>query len=548
MLRRPSTARLFTRYHRCVSSSQQFQSQQRRSQQVTLAAAVAGGVGLAAYLVLKKQPTSHAASKPIAREFSLQDVAEHNSLDKGVWVTYGENVYDVTSFVESHPGGMDKIMLAAGRDLQVFWSLYAIHQSDEVREILDEYKIGVLDAKSLAAKNKTRERAADDPYAKDPERNPLLTINTEKPFNAETPVALLTDSFITPNELFFVRNHLPVPNVEPKKYVLEVTAPGREPLKLSLQDLKEKFTKHTVVATLQCAGNRRRQMTDVKSVKGLSWGAAAISNAEWSGARLRDVLQYAGLDTSSTGDGRSVKHIQFEGLDQGVDGKAYGASIPVRTAMDQYGDVLLAYEMNGQELPRDHGYPVRAVIPGVVGARNVKWLSRVIASHEESHSHWQRNDYKGFSPGVDWDTVDFTKSPAIQDLPVQSAICVPSSGTKISSDDETLSVKGYAWSGGGRGVVRVDVSIDGGKTWCVANLVTADDGKQDQESRQRWAWALWDVDVAIPEELRGSGQQLDVICKAVDESYNNQPESVEPIWNLRGVLNNSWHHSKVFVR
>jgi len=97
---------------------------------------------------------------------------------------------------------------------------------------------------------------------------------------------------------------------------------------------------------------------------------------------------------------------------------------------------------------RDHGFPVRVVVPGVVGARNVKWLNRIVISDQESQSHWQQNDYKGFSPNVDWNNVDYSKSPAIQNMPVTSAICSPEKGTELKKG-EKVEIKGYAWSGGG---------------------------------------------------------------------------------------------------
>ena len=519
-------------------------SQRLRPFAFAAAAATVGAVAVTFQLTRSKPARAETLSKGSkkVKTYSASEVSAHNSLKNGVWVTYGDDVYDVTEFVESHPGGMDKILLAAGSALEPFWSLYAVHDSDEVREILSEYRIGRLDDASIAAKKAQASTDSNDPYAKDPARHPLLHPNTRKPFNAEPPPALLADEFLTPNELFFVRNHLPVPTVDPETYFLEVVAPGREAVRFTLNDLKTKFPKHKVVATLQCAGNRRSEMTAVKPVKGLSWGTAAISNAEWAGARLTDVLAHCGI----TANEAAVEHMQFEGLDRGVEGKPYGASVPFRTAMDPHREVVLAYEMNGVELPADHGYPIRVVIPGTVGARNVKWLSRIVASHEESHSHWQRNDYKGFSPSVDWDTVDFTKAPAIQDLPITSAICLPRPDSVIPAGEESITVSGYAWSGGGRGIVRVDVSLDGGRTWQVAEIKERP-SEHAQRDGQEWAWSLWEAQVDIPTELQASGKRLEVVCKAVDTSYNNQPDSVGPIWNLRGVLNNSWHRVTVTV-
>lgn len=247
-------------------------------------------------------------------------------------------------------------------------------------------------------------------------------------------------------------------------------------------------------------------------------------------------IRYAGLDDSSV-QKTAAQHIQFEGADHDITGSSYGASISVNSALSSEKDVLVAYEMNGVPIPRDHGFPVRLVAPGVVGARNVKWLKKIISSKEESLSHWQQNDYKGFSPSVDWDTVDFKSAPAIQELPVTSAICEPAEGAVISADEGEISLKGYAWSGGGRGIVRVDVSLDDGKTWHVAKL------EGEDKLERAWAWKLWQATLPLPE----GKNSLQICVKAVDSSYNSQPESVAPIWNLRGVLSNAWHRVNVKV-
>ncbi|XP_062843222.1 sulfite oxidase, mitochondrial isoform X2 [Trichomycterus rosablanca] len=488
----------------------------------------------------KAEQASASVTEPLSLPiYSQEEVTKHRSLENGVWVTYNGNVYDITEFVAVHPGGA-KILLAAGGALEPFWALYAVHKQDHVLEILGEYQVGVLRAEDRV------KAAADpaDPYSTDPPRHPALSVNSQKPFNAEPPPALLTDSYITPSALFFKRNHLPVPLVDPKTYRLIIEGLPGGPASLTLDDLKSRFPKHTVTATLQCAGNRRAEMNKVKRVKGLNWGISAISNAKWSGARLTDVLHHYGFgpDVAST-----ARHVRFEGLDSDVTGTAYGASIPLNKAVGEDGDVLLAYEMNGEDLPRDHGFPVRVVVPGVVGARNVKWLGRIVVSSEESQSHWQQNDYKGFSPGTDWDTVDFKSAPAIQELPIQSAITNLADGSSVDRDTEDLTVRGYAWSGGGREVVRVDVSLDGGKTWHVAELQNCEKGEEPAPTPspgRSWAWKLWEITVPLPE----GEEELEVVCKAVDSGYNTQPDSIPPIWNLRGVLSNAWHRVKVKVK
>lgn len=204
--------------------------------------------------------------------------------------------------------------------------------------------------------------------------------------------------------------------------------------------------------------------------------------------------------------------------------------------MNERGDVLLAYKMNGNELSRDHGYPIRVIVPGVVGARNVKWLGKIEVSAQESDSHWQQNDYKGFSPSTDWNNVDFSKSPAIQNMPVTSAICSPKNGEAAQVDkDGLLTVKGYAWSGGGNRIVRVDVTADGGKTWQCADLV-----QDAAPSGRHFGWTLWTT--KIP--LKGSSE-IEICSKAVDSNYNVQPETFENTWNLRGVLSHAYSRIKV---
>lgn len=465
--------------------------------------------------------------------YSREEISKHKSKDAGIWVTYQHNVYDITEFVDGHPGGPSKIMLAAGGALEPFWDMYAIHKKAEVLEILQEYRIGEVKIEDRFEP----EVKKDGPFAQEPTRHPALIANSKQPFNAETPPELAIDSFITPNELFFVRNHLPVPLIDEKDFNLEVKVEGKAGIMLTLKDLKTKFKPRKVTAALQCAGNRRSQMNDFKAVRGLNWTSNAISNAEWEGVLLRDVLQHAGIDVSDP-DG-DIRHIQFEGLDVDPTKAPYAASIPATKAFDPHGDVLLAYSMNGKPLPRDHGYPLRVVAPGIVGARNVKWLAKIVASEDESPGHWQQNDYKGFSPNIDWDNVDFKSAPSIQELPVVSGICTPKNGSIVYESDEMIAVQGYAYSGGGRGIVRVDVSSDYGKTWHTATLK-----QSDQQLNRMWSWTQWTAEIPIPENHNGS---VEVCCKAVDSSYNAQPENVGPIWNLRGVLNNSWHRVSVSV-
>lgn len=482
----------------------------------------------------------HAAGhvRPGLPNYSLEEVKKHKDKGSKIWVTYGDGVYDITDFVDQHPGGGDKIMLAAGGSLEPFWAVFAAHNTDEVRMMLEDLRIGNIDPADRAKKQAENQKA-EGPYANDPKRTPILKVNTNEPFNAETPTILLDNEFLTPNKLFFVRNHLPVPVVDANKFVLEVHMANTEPIRLTLEDLKTKFKHYTVTATIQCAGNRRIELAKIKPVKGISWTGGAMGNATWTGVRLRDVLLHAGV--KEVGEEYDViKHVHLEGLDNNpLTGDRYGASIPIEKAMDIRGDCLLAFEMNGMEIPRDHGYPLRAIIPGTVGARNVKWLTRVAASEREYDGFWQQRDYKGFSPSIDWDNVDFCTAPAIQELPVQSLICSPQEGSSVDAKNNEVHLSGIAWSGGGRGIVRVDVSADGGKTWHIANLGS---GKEQMLGRA-WAWTLWDATIPLP-----SSEDTELVCKAVDTSYNVQPNTSAPIWNLRGCLSTAWHRVHVRIQ
>ncbi|XP_067144946.1 sulfite oxidase-like, partial [Centruroides vittatus] len=458
-------------------------------------------------------------------KYSAKEIAKHNTKEKNIWVSYKAGVYDITEFVDQHPGG-DKILLASGGPIEPFWELYGVHKQDEILELLETFRIGNLSQED-------RKELSNDVYANEPTRHPALKVCSNKPFNAETPLELLTEKFITPSSLFYVRNHLPVPQVNLNDYRLEIYLTNGTRKTFTIEHLKSKFPKHTITATIQCAGNRRSELNKVKEVKGLSWEAGAIGTATWSGVKLVDLLNYVGVDFND----EKIQHVHFEGLDKDHTSNVnYAVSVPAHKVLNAKSDVLLAYEMNGQPLLPDHGFPLRVVVPGVVGARNVKWLGKIILSSEESSSHWQQNDYKSFSPSVDWNNVDFSQAPAVQETPVMSVICDPLNNSTVEINDNVLKVKGYAYSGGGRKIIRVDVSIDKGKTWQVATLTN-----DNSSLYYSWAWALWEIDLPIEENT----DSIEIICKAVDSSYNVQPETFQSIWNLRGLMGTAWHRVNV---
>jgi len=311
---------------------------------------------------------------------------------------------------------------------------------------------------------------------------------------------------------------------------------GVKPIALDIKDLKHRFLKKEVTVTIQCGGNRRSEFNETSrgNTSGIGWGFGAMSTATFGGTLLRDVLLYSGLLRPESAEQLGVRHVQFISAD------GLQASIPVEKALDVYGDVLLAYEMNGEPLPKEHGGPLRVVVPGHVGVRNVKWVQQIVTSPEEAEGPWQRGiAYKGFAPGVTtFEGIDIEGIQSIQEQPVTSAIVCPQRGSVVEPG-QPFDVTGFAWSGGGRGIVRVDVSADGGKSWKTATLKEG----SEQHSRRAWAWTFWEVELFAPTEA----QEFEICCKATDSSYNSQPESPEPIWNIRGLNNNSWHRVHISV-
>jgi DMSO/TMAO reductase YedYZ molybdopterin-dependent catalytic subunit len=284
-------------------------------------------------------------------------------------------VYDLTPFYQGHPGGAPRLLMAAGQDLEPYWEVYRQHLRGHVVDWMEKYRIGSLTAEETKAASTSFKFG--DAYEDEPVRDPNLLPCTQKPFNGEPRIDLLTRDYITPNELFYVRNHLPVPNLTAEEYRLIVKGKGLKKHKFTLDDLKTKFKKHEVITTLQCAGNRREDLHNDKMREFLAphWVVGAISTAKWGGPKLRDVLKECGLDVDAMALGEleipGLNYVQFEAYDHDETGVHFGGSVPIEKAVDGLGDAILAYEMNGVPLPRDHGYPVRVILPGHAGCRYV---------------------------------------------------------------------------------------------------------------------------------------------------------------------------------
>jgi sulfite oxidase len=359
------------------------------------------------------------------------------------------------------------------------------------------------------------------------DKHPDFVVRQEHPFNAGPPPRLLSQSYITPTNLFFVRSHGDVPHIDVGLYRLEVNGRVLKPLSLSLNEIKHNFERVNVSATLQCAGNRREELMALESIPNeLGWGVDAISHAVWAGIRLRDVLAEAGVE----GDPDSHLHVEFGGLDQ-VERHhkhfRYGASIPLGKALSP--EVILAYEMNDEPLTTVHGFPLRSIVPGYIGARSVKWLDQITVQNEPSQNYFQSHAYRLFAPHMRPETVEWDEGVMLGEMNVTSVICSHDENEWIPSG--VVTVQGYSMAGG-REIARVDVSCDGGRTWVQAELFN---------DTSCWAWTLWKANF----ELKLGKYQL--VVRAMDTSANTQPQDISQVWNFKGYMNNAWHRVNIEV-
>ncbi|HEY0793715.1 MAG TPA: sulfite oxidase [Chthoniobacterales bacterium] len=304
-----------------------------------------------------------------------------------------------------------------------------------------------------------------------------LIIRQKNPDNLEMPFDRV-DSFLTPAELFYIRSHFPIPKLELTAYRLRVDGAVRHPFSLSYQELRD-LPSETRVATLECAGNSRVFL--VPQAEGAQWELGAVGNAEWTGVPLRALLERAGLAEGAC-------EVVLEGADQGMPKEkpippgpiAYARSLPLAKAMQP--EVLIAYQMNGRDLPADHGFPLRAVVPGHYGMASVKWLTRIQVVREAFQGYWQTSDY-GY-----WDYLD--EKPvrrALGEMKLKSEIARPKVYETLSPN-QVYTVCGAAWAGEAE-ATEIAVSTDGGQTWAEAEFI---------DPVQRHAWRRWKWDWQTP--------------------------------------------------
>src|SRR6478735_4765721 len=369
------------------------------------------------------------------------------------------------------------------------------------------------------------ERAVADSAAVWGKRDDMI-VRGQSPFNAEPPAAVLANSEITPVDGFYARNHGPFPDIAAQQWRLTVGGLVDRPLMLTYDQLTTDFEQHSVVATLACAGNRRAELLRVRPIPGKDpWEHGAISTAKWSGVRLADVLAAAGVGRH---DGQHVEFLAPDLAQEARPVQSYGSSIPLEKAMSE--EVLLAWQMNGQPLPRAHGGPVRVVVPGYIGARSVKWVTAVTVQPVPSQNYFQAHDYRILPPETDPDTAAPGEGISLSSLPLNCDILVPDDDAEIPAGP--LTIRGWALAGDGRSVARVDVSLDDGRIWQQANL---------EPAISRWAWRQWSITVDV------APGPLTITARAWADTGVTQPESPASLWNPRGYGNNAYAHVELSV-
>ncbi|MFD1488329.1 molybdopterin-dependent oxidoreductase [Ancylobacter vacuolatus] len=375
--------------------------------------------------------------------------------------------------------------------------------------------VGGVGASSLAALADTVTLPfanGERPLVTYPGKRPMIGL-TARPPQLETPFSVFNEGVITPNDAFFVRYHLAdIPlNIDPETFRLEVTGNVATPLSLSLQELKDNFPVREIVAVNQCSGNSRGFVEP--RVAGGQLGNGAMGNARWRGVPLKAVLEKAGLAPNSV-------QVSFAGLDGPVipETPSFAKALDVAHATD--GEVMLAYSMNGTDLPWLNGFPLRLVVPGYFGTYWVKHLNRITVLDKEFDGFWMKSAYRipdnacaCTEPGQ-----AAAKTVPINLLPVRSFITNLETGAKVPAGKVAL--RGIAFDGG-FGITGVAVSTDGGQSWSSASL---------GPDLGRFSFREWTATVPL-----SKGEHV-LMCRATNARGETQP--LQARWNPAGYMRN----------
>ena len=366
------------------------------------------------------------------------------------------------------------------------------------------------------------------PYVTEPQKVPLILL-TDRPVQLETPRHYFRTVF-TPNEAFYVRWHLEgIPNgVDLKDWKLQIEGNVNKPLAFTLPELMQKFTPASLAAVNQCSGNSRSRL--LPRVPGGQWGNGAMGNAMWTGVRLRELLDMAGVKSGSL-------QVQFQGLETGQGPAGLGSNLFLKS-LDLKNPVLdesvVAYLMNGEPLPMLNGFPVRLVVPGYFATYWTKCLTWIRVLKTPDENFWMKTGYRVPDAPRGNTTPDDVKAGKVKTIPlerfpVRSFLITPDGSSKIPAG-MNVTLRGIAFSGFGA-VNRVEISDDGGKNWTAAKL---------GENHGAYSFRTWEA----PWAPRSPGR-YSLAVRATDEKGNTQPD--EPVWNPGGYLWNRIERQEIIV-
>jgi len=371
-----------------------------------------------------------------------------------------------------------------------------------------------------------------------PRHPDLVRLTGRHPFNVEPVLWRLEDEgFITSPSIHYIRNHGAGQKIAWEDHRVEVCGLVDKPHTFSMDELLATFSKRSFPCTLVCAGNRRKEENMVKQTIGFSWGNAAVSTGVWGGIYLRDLLIMCGVNL------KKAKYVCFEGPPTELPQGNYGTSIKINLAMDAQYDVILAYEHNGEKLTTDHGFPIRLIIPGFIGGRMIKWLCKIKVTEEESDSYYHFMDNRVLPSHIDAETATkerwwYKPEYIINDLNINSAMYHPAHDEIIpitGDPNQMYRCCGYAYNGGGRAIIRCELSFDDGKTWHLAEFTQK---IKPTKYDKHWCWVLWHLEVPIGwiEDCK------EISLRAWGEDMNTQPKDIT--WNVMGMMNNCHFRNK----
>lgn len=481
------------------------------------------------------------------RSFSREEISRHKFPNRDIWVTYRDGVYDISPFVALHPGG-DVFDNVAGGSIDRDWEVLSFHETGQAQEMLEKMRIGKI-GKTPSEKAEyllTHTRlfldrvglgvlagavpSLDSPNESHvgPERVNNLNVHNKAPYNADPNLEDLAKSYRTAQGDLYIRNHYPIPQLNADTYQLHIMAAGKV-IALSPKHLATNYKQVTVEVVQACAGNRRGTFNQETS--GTPW-RAAVGNVCYRGPRLLDVLNSIAEAQGFDAKDLEEMHLYITGMDHSPSGTHYNTSIAYSSIPK---DALLALSMNGEVLTPDHGYPLRVVIPGYSGHYWMKFPEKMMLI-----SRHCIDTVKEYADSLPKEAADLSLSKAQRSylkfdeegkilgfagkLPVQSQIL------QVLSKKNGLHVKGYGSGQGGIGLARVEVSVDGGKTWREAEME-----EHKTKADAHWGWTFWHLTIPTKDLPEGC---VEVLSRATDSCKNTQPK--EPVFNKRGLAANGY--------